>query len=104
MDLRSYYKKVREAEATLKGDDIVLVSLATPEGGKPGVLTEAPRGVASKLIAEGRARVATDKEASEFREGLRAARGKYEQDEAARRLQVVMVPAGNPRRTTKERN
>ena len=57
MDLRSYYKKVREAEATLKGDDIVLVSLATPEGGKPGVLTEAPRGVASKLIAEGRARV-----------------------------------------------
>jgi hypothetical protein len=104
MDLRSYYKKVRDAEATLKGNDIVLVSLVTSEGGKEGIFTEAPRGVASKLIAEGRARVATDAEASEFREGLRAAREKYEQEEAARRLQVVMVPAKNARRTTKERS
>ncbi len=29
MDLRSYYKKVREAEATLTGNESVLVSLAT---------------------------------------------------------------------------
>ena len=34
MDLRSYYKKVRETEAALKGDHFVLVSLETPEGGK----------------------------------------------------------------------
>ena len=103
MDLRSYYKKVREAEATLKGNEVVLVSLATSEGGKEGVLTEAPRGVAAKQIAEARARVATETEAEEFREGLRAAREKYEDDEAARRVQVVVMPAADSRRTPKER-
>ena len=58
MDLRAYYKKVREAEAQLTGDHIVLVSLATPEGGREGVYTEASRAVAAKMIAEGRSRVA----------------------------------------------
>lgn len=104
MDLRSYYKKVREAESTLRGNDVVLVSLATSEGGKGGVLTEAPRGVAAKLIAEGRARVATEAESDGFRGELRAARDRYEQDEAARRVQVVMVPAKTARRSTKDRS
>ncbi len=101
MDLRSYYKKVREAEASLKGTDVVLVSLATTEGGKEGVRTEAPRGVAAKLIAEQRARVATDEEAEEFRAGLRAGRERYEQEEAARRVQIVMVPANSGRDSKK---
>lgn len=104
MDLRSYYKKVRETESTLKGNEAVLVSLATSEGGKEGVRTEAPRGVAAKLIAEGRARLATDAEASEFREGLSAAREKYEQDEAARRVQIVVVPARDAKKATKDRS
>jgi hypothetical protein len=102
MDMRSYYKKVREAESALKGNDVVVVSIATPEGGIDGVLTEAPRGVAAKLIAEGRARVATDAESGKFREGLRAGREKYEQDEAARHVQVVVVPARA--RRTKDRS
>ena len=101
MDLRSYYRKVREAEATLQGNEAVLVSLATAEGGKEGVRTEAPRAVAARLIAEGRARVATDDEASEFRAGLAAAREKYEQDEAARRVQFVMVPAKDARKSSR---
>ena len=104
MDLRSYYKKVREAEASLTGNESVLVSLATSEGGKEGVRTEAPREVAAKLIAEGRARVATEAEAGEFREGLAAAREKYEQDEAARRMQFVMVPAKAGKRPAKDRS
>ena len=104
MDLRSYYKKVRDAEATLTGSEVVLVSLATSEGGKDGVRTEAPRGVAAKLIAEGRARVATAEEADDFRKGLRSARERYEQDEAARRVQIVMMPAAGANRAKKERS
>jgi hypothetical protein len=104
MDLRSYYKKVREADSTLKGNDIVLVSLATSEGGKEGVLTEAPRVVAAKLIAEQRARVATDAEAEVFRQGLRTARDQYEEEEAARRVQIVMVPARSRKKSTKDRS
>ena len=104
MDLRTYYRKIREADSTLKGDDVVLVSLATSEGGREGVRTEAPRSVAAKLIAEDRARVATEAEVEEFREGLRTARDQYEQDEAARRVEVVIVPAGRTKKSTKDRS
>lgn len=104
MDLRSYYKKVRDAEATLTGDNAVMVSLATSEGGIEGVRTEAPRGVAARLIAEGRARLATEDEAVEFRDGLKAARTRYEQDEAARRVQVVVLPAPDAKRATRDRS
>ena len=92
MDVRSYYRKVKDTEEGLKGSEVVLVSLETPEGGKEGVRTEAPRSVAARMIAEGRARVATDAEASEFRDGLRAARQKHEREEAARRVQIVVMP------------
>ena len=47
MDLRAYYRKLREVEASISEEHVVLVSLATPEGGKPGVRTEAPRAIAA---------------------------------------------------------
>jgi hypothetical protein len=99
MDLRAYYGRIRETEAKLTGEHVVVVSLATSEGGKEGVRTEAPRAVAAKLIAEGRARVATEDEANEFREAHREARLRYEQDEAARRLQVTVIPSHDFRKS-----
>ncbi|HEX4273751.1 MAG TPA: hypothetical protein VHZ74_00280 [Bryobacteraceae bacterium] len=93
MDLRSYYKKVRDADATLSGDDIVMVSLETPEGGKGGVRTEVPRAIAARLLAELRARVGTAEEASEFHEANRVAREAHEQSEAAKRVQVMVIPS-----------
>jgi hypothetical protein len=93
MDLRAYYKKIREAEALLTGESMVVVSVATPEGGREGVRTEAPRKVAAKLLAEGRARLATEQETLEFYEANRAAREKFEQDEAAKRVQVMVIPS-----------
>ena len=83
MDLRAYYRKVREAEATLTGEHFVMVSLATSEGGKAGVRTEVPRAIAAKLIAEGAARVATEEEAPEFHEANREAQEQHDQEEAA---------------------
>ncbi len=93
MDLRSYYKKVREADAELTGEHLVVVSLETPEGGKAGVRTEVPRSVAARLIAEQRARVATDEETLAFHEAHREAREAYQQDEAAKRVQVMVIPS-----------
>jgi hypothetical protein len=93
MDLRSYYKKLREAEATLTAEHLVMVSLETSEGGKAGVRTEAPRAIAAKLIAEERARVATEEEAREFHEANREARVAHEEVEAAKRIQVMVIPA-----------
>lgn len=98
MDLRSYYKKVREAEAALKGDHFVVVSLDTPEGGKAGVCTEAARHTAARLIAESRARLATQEEAQEFHETHREAKAAYEQEQAANRVQVVVIPSQEPKK------
>ncbi len=93
MDLRSYYKKVRDAEAALKGEHFVMTSLDTPEGGKAGVKTEVSRCVAARLIAESRARVATEEEANAFYQAHREAKEAREQQEAAKRVQVMVIPS-----------
>jgi hypothetical protein len=67
MDLRVYYRKIREVESGLSGEFVVLVSKDTPDGGKAGVLTEVPRYQAAKLIVEDKARAATEAEVREFR-------------------------------------
>ena len=103
MDLRAYYRKVREVQSQLEGENIVLVSEATPEGGREGVFTEAPRAVAARLISEGRARTATQEEAEAFFEERRRAREAFEQDEAAKRVQVMVIPS-NDFRKARERN
>jgi hypothetical protein len=104
VDLKVYYSKVREAEATLTEDNPVMVSLVTSEGGKAGVSTEAPRNVAARLIAEGRARVATAREAEHFHELHREARARYEQQEMARRIQVVVVPQQDLKKSEPSKN
>jgi molybdenum-dependent DNA-binding transcriptional regulator ModE len=93
MDLRSYYKKVREADAALTAKDVVLVSVETTEGGRAGVRTEVPRVIAARLIAELRARIATEDETREFHQTNRDAKETHEQEEAARRVQVMVIPS-----------
>jgi hypothetical protein len=103
MDLRAYYRKVREVETQLEGENIVLVSQTTPEGGREGVFTEAPRAVAAKLISEGRARVSTSQEAQTFHKERQRAKEAFDQEEAAKRVQVVVIPS-NDLRKARERN
>jgi hypothetical protein len=103
MDLRTYYSKIREAEGTLTGESVVVVSLATSEGGKAGVRTEAPRKVAAKLIAELRARVATEEETLNFHASTLEAKERLEVEEAARRMHVMVVPSHDLRKS-KERS
>jgi hypothetical protein len=98
MDLRAYYKKIRETEAMLQGESLVVVSMATSEGGREGVKTEVPRAIAAKLIAEGRARVASDEEGLEFYEAHREARERFEVEQAARRMQVMVIPQADLRK------
>lgn len=103
MDLRAYYRKVRDAEATLSGEHVVVVSLETPEGGKPGVKTEVSRAIAAQLIAEGRACAATEEQTRAFHQANREALEAHEQDQAAKRIQVMVIPA-NELRKQKERS
>ena len=59
MDLRAYYQKVRDMESKIPGPYALVESIATPDGGKAGMLTEVPRRVAAKMIVDGTAKLAT---------------------------------------------
>lgn len=66
MDLRAYYRKIRELEETL--DEFVIVkSLSTESGGKSGVLSETTRATAARMVTDGVAEIASMKEAEEHR-------------------------------------
>ncbi|MGH9645779.1 MAG: hypothetical protein ACRD4E_03090 [Bryobacteraceae bacterium] len=67
MDLLAYYDKIRKIEALIDAVFAVVTSRATPDGGRAGVLTELPRAVAARLIADGKADLANPEETTQFR-------------------------------------
>jgi hypothetical protein len=91
MDLKAYYKKIREVENTIIPPFVVIIGLDTPEGGKAGTSTEVTRFVAAKLISEGRARVASADETHLFYSVNAEARQEAEAKAAAQRMQVTIV-------------
>ena len=62
VDLRLFYQKVRQLEKEIAGSHAVVVSNDTPDGGRPGQTSEVARGVAARMIVEGKARLATPEE------------------------------------------
>lgn len=91
MDLRVYYRKVREVMEAIAGEFAVIVSRETPDGGKPGVMSETSRAIAARLVVDGRARLATKEEAAEFAEQEELNRLKAEEDLAPARWPVAVL-------------
>ncbi len=91
MNLKQYFGKIREIEATIGEQFLFVSSLETSDGGKPGVVTEVSREVAAKMIAEGRAVLATKIEKERFLEQHAAGRAAAEKAELARRLHITVV-------------
>lgn len=71
MDLRMFYQKMRKLEQEIVEPHVVVISLDTPDGGKPGVRTEVTRANAATLVVEGRARLANKAEAADYYKSLR---------------------------------
>lgn len=91
MDVKQYYRKIREVEATLTESFPLIVSLDTPDGGKAGLTSEVSREMAAKMIVEGRAVPASEKEKDAYREHQRAMKKTLEKAELARRVQVAII-------------
>ena len=91
MDLKQYFRKIREVEAGLVDDYPVVVSLDTPDGGKAGRVSEVSRYNAAKMIVEGRAMLATEEQKKDFIARQLAARKNAEKEELARRLQIAIL-------------
>ncbi len=91
MDLRQYFQKIRQLEASIAEKYPLVTSLETEDGGKAGVVSEVPRYEAARTIVEGKARLATDEEKQAFQERLAAALKAAEELEAAKRLQFGLL-------------
>jgi len=93
MDVRQYYRKLREVEAGIKEPCVRVTSLETSDGGKPGIVSEVSREQAAKLIIEGRVTLSTDGEEKAFFGKQTADKKAFEKADMARRLQVTIVSA-----------
>jgi hypothetical protein len=98
VDLRQYFKKIRETEAALAEPFPLVVSLETPEGGKAGVVSEVTRELAAKMFVEGRAALANEQEIHAYFERQAAIKKAAEKADLTRRLQVAIItdPSFNP--------
>jgi hypothetical protein len=91
MDLKAYYQKVKQLEATIAEPHVVVISEETPDGGRAGVRTEVIRRVAAEMVVAGRAHLATAEEARAFREEIGEASRAAVQAAAARRMQITVI-------------
>jgi hypothetical protein len=91
MEIRQYYKKVRQMEASISQPFVVVISLETPDGGVAGTATEVSKGVAARLIVDAKARLADPDEVSDYHERAEQARKAAEQKANAARMQVTLV-------------
>lgn len=92
MDLRAFYQKIRQTEAEIKGDHVVIISCETPDGGRAGIATEVARPIAARLVVEGRAALATNEQAEAFHAAQSDAVRQAEQAAAASRLPFAVIP------------
>ncbi len=95
MDLRQYFKKIRETEMSLTEPFPLVMSLDTPDGGKAGTVSEVPRDLAAKMLVEGRGVLADEKEKQAYFEQQKAAKKLAEKAELSRRLQVAIITDPN---------
>jgi len=91
MDLRGYYQKLKEIEKGLLQDFILMKSVATADGGIAGRLTEVPRALAAKMLADGIAVLAEKAEGELFRAGLAEEKKQEDQKRAAAKIQFTVL-------------
>jgi hypothetical protein len=91
MDIRVYFQKVREAEKAIQDAYVVVVSLETPEGGKPGTMTEVSRASAAQLIVDSKGRLASAEERKSFYKEADEARAAAEESAMAGKIQLTVI-------------
>jgi hypothetical protein len=91
MDVKQYFRKLREIEAALLEEYPIVISLQTSDGGKPGLISEVSRFNAAKMIVEGCAVLATEEQKQQFRDQQAAERRAAEKAELSKRLQVAII-------------
>ena len=99
MDVRQYYRKVREIESGITEPYVLVTSLETSDGGRPSVVSEVSREQAAKLMVEGRVTLSNDAESNAYVSKRIADKRAIETAELARRVQVTIVTAPEEKET-----
>ena len=91
MDLKQYFRKLRDIEACITDAYPVVISLETPDGGKAGVPSEVSRSVAARMIVEAQAVLASEEEKELYKNERLAAKQAIEKAELAKRVHVTII-------------
>jgi hypothetical protein len=91
MDLKKYYRKIREVEAAIDEEFPVVKSLPTEAGGRAGRLTETTKHVAARMVVDGVAELASSEEAAEFRRLAEEIRRKEEERRRGEQVQFHVL-------------
>ncbi|MBV9763123.1 MAG: hypothetical protein JO340_21350 [Acidobacteriaceae bacterium] len=91
MDLKQYFRRLREIENGIADSYVLIASLETPDGGKAGMVTEVSRYTAAKMIIEGRAVLATEKQKEAHAAQQEAVRKAAEKAAMAKRVQLAIL-------------
>lgn len=91
MDLKDYYGKIRQKMDELTSDYVVVVSKATPDGGRAGVLTEVTKFVAAKMVVDERAHIASDEQSAEYYKALRTAHEEVKAEEERGKMAAEII-------------
>jgi coenzyme F420-reducing hydrogenase alpha subunit len=91
MDVKQYFRKIREVEAGIQEEFPMVISLETTDGGKAGRISEVSRFNAAKMIVESRAVIANEEQKQQFLDRQLAARRAAEQAELSKRVQVAII-------------
>lgn len=95
MDVKGYFRKIREMEAQIGAGDVIVRSYTTSDGGRDGVFSEVSPRVASQLVVEGRARLATAEETEQYRQMQADALKAAEEAALADRIQIKLLTTEN---------
>lgn len=95
MDLRHYFRKLREVEGSIVEEYPLVVSRETSDGGRAGRVSEVTRVLAAQLIVEGKALLADADERALHLLSQEEAKSAMERAELARRVQVAIVTDGD---------
>jgi hypothetical protein len=91
MDLKQYFKKIKDTETSLEEPYPLVVSLETADGGKAGTVVEVSRREAAKAIVENRAVLANAEQRKAYFEREAARKKVAEKAELSRRLQIAII-------------
>jgi hypothetical protein len=86
-----FYQKLRKIEQEITDPHVVVVSEETSDGGKAGQKAEVSRAIAARLIVEGRARLASAEQATEYRKTIELALQDAQQRAMSEKVQLNVI-------------